>query len=187
MKCLQIALSGCNPGESANEEGLVVGYGLPFNIKPPEEGQGRKPHPVIGEVAGMHLSPDGPHEKNQGPACRAMFGGLKTCDELAGVNLSPHEQNHAKKKRHLRSLNIMGCDSFAFMVTLVNEFENQSINHRSLDRLVEKLPGHSKTIEGNCKSAMWHCGRCFCSTPLMRSFDRFGRVAVMFLDEGLVL
>lgn len=144
VKSLQIALSDCNPGESANEEGLVEGYGLPFNIKPPEAGQGRKPHPVIGEVAGLYLSPDGPHETNHGPKCREMFGGLKTCDELAGVNLNPHEQNHAKEKKYLRALNVMGCDSFAFMVTLVNDLENQAISHRSLDRLVEKPPRDSK-------------------------------------------
>ena len=107
----------------------------------------------------MHLSPDRRHETNHGPACRAMFGGLQTCDELAGVNLSPHEQNYAKNNIHLRSLNVMGCDSFAFMVTLVNELENQPINHRPLDRLVEKLPGHAETIEEACKSAMWQCGR----------------------------
>ena len=187
MKCLQIALSGCDPGESADEEGLVGGYGLPFNIKPPEAEQVRRPHPVVGEVAGLYLSPDGPHETNHGRKCRAMFGGLKTCDELAGVNLNPHQQNHAKKKRYLRSLNVMGCDSFAFMVTLVNELENQYINRRSLDRLVLKPPNHPKTQLDACQHYVWNCGRCFCSTPLMRSFDRFGRVAVMFLDEELVL
>ncbi|CAN0346172.1 unnamed protein product, partial [Scytosiphon promiscuus] len=56
-----------------------------------------------------------------------------------------------------------------------------------LDRLVEKPPRHSKKTENACQGFMWTCGRCFCSTPLMRSFDRFGRVAVMFLSEELVL
>lgn len=187
VKCLQIALSGCNPGDSANQEGLVQGYGLPFNIKPPADAQVRKPHPLIGKLAGLYLSPDGPHETNHGPHCRALFGGLKTCDELAGVNLNPHEQNHAKKKKFLRSLNVMGCDSFAFMVTLVNELENQAINRRSMDRLVGNAIGHPKRHHVACKLRMWTCGRCFCSTPLMRSFDRFGRIAVTFLNEELVL
>ncbi|CAM9321313.1 unnamed protein product [Laminaria digitata] len=183
VKCLQIALSGCNPGESANDEGLVQGYGLPFNIKPPEPSQVRKPHPVVGEVAGMHLSSDGPREANHGHECRAMFGGLETCDELASVNLNPHGHNRAKE-RYLHSLNGMGCDSFAFTATLVNELENECINRRSVDRLVEKQAG----LHGvSCKTRVWKCGRCFCASPLMRYFDRFGRVAVAFLSEELVL
>ena len=133
VKCLQIALSGCNPGESATEEGFVKGYGLPFNINPPTDSRVRKPHPVIGKSAGLYLSPDGPHETNHGKQCQDLFGGMSTCDELAGVNLNPHEQNHAKKKKYLSSLNMMSSDSFAFMVTLMNELENQAINRRAVD------------------------------------------------------
>ena len=128
VKCLQIALSGYNPGESASEEGLVEGYDLPFNIKPPVKPLVRQPHPLLGKCAGLYLSPDGPHESNHSEECKSLFGGLKTCRELASVNLNPHERNHSKKKTFLRSLNVMGCDSFAFMVTLVNELENQAIN-----------------------------------------------------------
>ena len=36
-----------------------------------------------------------------------MPGGLKTCDELEGVNLNAYELKHARKTRHLRSLNVM--------------------------------------------------------------------------------
>ncbi|CAM9718071.1 unnamed protein product [Sphacelaria rigidula] len=90
VKCLQIAQSGFNPGESASEEGLVEGYGLPFNIDPPANAHIRQPHPVLGKCAGLYLSPDGPHETNHGPQCRAFFGGLRTCDELPGVNLNTH-------------------------------------------------------------------------------------------------
>lgn len=189
VKCLQIALSGCNPGESANEEGLVQGYGLSFNIKLPEADQARKLHLVVGKLSGLHLAADrGPHEANKhGPKCRAMFGGLETCEELAGVNLNPHKQNRSKKEWYLGSLNVMGCDSFAFTVTLLNELENQSINRWSLERLVEKQANHPRLHKESCKGRVWTCGRCFCSTPLKRSFDRFGRVAVMFLDEELVL
>lgn len=116
-----------------------------------------------------------------------MFGGLETCKELAGVNLNPHEQYQVKKKWCLPSLNVMSCDSFAFMVTLGIELENQSINRRSLDRLVQKYPNHPKEHEAACQVYMWNCGRCFCSRPLMCHSDRFGRVSVMFLDKELLL
>ena len=185
VKSLQIALSGYNPGESASEEGFVEGYGLPFNIKPPTNSRVRKPHPVIGKTAGLYLSSDGPHETNHGAQCKALFDGIRTCDELAGVNLNAHEQNHAKKKKYSSSLNVMGSDSFAFTVTNVNEGENQAINRTTVDGLVGKIPGHSRSM--SCKINVWACGRCFCRTPLMRSFDRFGRVAVTFLSEDLVL
>lgn len=175
VKCLQIALSGCNPGKSANEEGLVQVYGLPFNVKPPEAYQARKLHPVVGKLSGLYLSADsGPHEAERGPKRRAMFGGLETCKELPGFNLNPHKQHRAKKDEYLSSLNVMGCDSFAFMVSLVNGLENQSINRRSLDHLVEKKKDHPKLHKELCKGRVWKCGRCFCSTPLMRSLDRFG-------------
>lgn len=45
----------------------------------------------------------------------------------------------------------MGRDSFAFMVTLVNELENLAINRRTVDRLVEKVDGHPKTIWWDAK------------------------------------
>ena len=99
VKCLQIALSGYNPGESASEEGLVEGYGLPFNIQSPSNPHVRQPHPVLGECAGLHLSPDGPHESNHSDECKNLFCGLKTCRELASVDFNPHGQNASKKKK----------------------------------------------------------------------------------------
>ena len=81
----------------------------------------------------------------------------------------------------------MGCDSFAFMVTLVNEVENQAINRRTVDRLVEKVAGHPQDHLVGCQMDVWDCGRCFRRVPLMRSFGRFGRLAVTVLPEDLVL
>ncbi|CAM9891932.1 unnamed protein product [Sphacelaria rigidula] len=75
VKCLQIALCGCNPGERANEEELVQRYGqrygLPFNTKPCTNPHVRQPHRVRGKFTGLYLSPDGPHETNHAPQCRA--------------------------------------------------------------------------------------------------------------------
>lgn len=82
-------------------------------------------------------------------------------------------------------MNMMISDSFAFMVALVHELENQVINRRAVDRLVEEVEGHKRRM--NYKSHLWNCERCFCATPLMRSFDRFGGVAVTFLNEDLIL
>lgn len=78
----------------------------------------------------MHLLSDGAHEPNRGPASRPMFGGLETFDELENLNFNPQEQNRVRSKGILRSLNVLGYDSLAFVVALVNECDNQSINNR---------------------------------------------------------
>lgn len=43
VKYLKIALFCGNPEESASEEGLIRGFGLPFNIEPPANPHVRKP------------------------------------------------------------------------------------------------------------------------------------------------
>ncbi|CAM9879343.1 unnamed protein product, partial [Sphacelaria rigidula] len=53
VRCSEIALSGFNSGEKASEEGLVKGYGLPFNIKPPANARIRQPRPFIRKCAGL--------------------------------------------------------------------------------------------------------------------------------------
>lgn len=62
VECLQISLPGCDPRESASEEGQVQGYRLPslehpsFNIKPPATPNARKFRPALGKYAGWYLS-----------------------------------------------------------------------------------------------------------------------------------
>lgn len=80
-----------------------------------------KPLPLFGK-AGLYLSPGGPYEANHVLQCRALFGGLKARNELAVVNLHPHEQNYAKKC--LRHLGILRCDSITLKVTPVKKLEN---------------------------------------------------------------
>lgn len=77
----------------------------------------------------------------------------------------------------------MVFDSFAFMVTLVNEVENQAINRKALDRLVESATEHLEQHQLGCKMSMWTCGRCSGMTPLMHLLDWIGRLPVAFLKK----
>ncbi|CAM9182777.1 unnamed protein product [Sphacelaria rigidula] len=72
------------------------------------------------------------------------------------------------------------------MVTLESVLENQAINSRKADHLLDRVVGHAKGNLVGCKMDMWDCGRCSCRTPLLRFFDRFGR-CVDNLSEDLVL
>ena len=64
------------------------------------------------------------------------------------VNLNSHEQNHTKKKNYVTSLKMMACDSFAFfVVTFVNELENQAINRSTIHGLVGKVAGHLRRMK----------------------------------------
>lgn len=105
---------------------------------------------------------------------------------MAGVNLEAVEQNHCETDNILRSLNIMGSDSYAFIVILVDERENQAIDRRTVDRRVDSEAGHPKNNLVRCKIGVWDRGRCFCRATLMRYFDRFGRIAVTFSSEDLM-
>ncbi|CAM9232923.1 unnamed protein product [Laminaria digitata] len=78
----------------------------------------------------------------------------------------------------------MQFDRFAFAVSLVNEVENEAINRKSLGQMVGRFRGHSVAERIKvCQAEVWFCGRCFCSKPLLRSFDRFGRVRLSFLPQ----
>lgn len=184
VKALQIQLAHGNPGESAGEDGKVAGFGLSFNIALPQDRPGattRKPHPYEGDTAGPYFAPDATHDSNHGIGCRQKYGGLSSCTQISGLNLNSHEQNHSKKKKYLRMLNVMKFDRFAFMVTLINEIENEIINRRSLEHKVVKARGHPIARLGICQTELWFCGRCFCANPLLRSLDQFGRVRLSFL------
>lgn len=184
MKGLQIALARGNPGDSADEHGMVNGYGLSFNIKPHDRAHGpgtRRPHPYNGVQDGVYLAADAPHESDHGQACRLLYGRLASCPQLAGVNLEAREQNHAKKEVFSRLLNAAGFDRFSFAVTLINEMENEATNQRALNRMVECVSGHKRTFLAACQMEVWTTGRCFCNTPVLRSFDQFGRATVALL------
>lgn len=183
-KALQIQLSFMNPGKSSTN-GYVQEFGLSFDITPPLEEPGatkRRTHPW-GSDAGPYYAPDTLHDCNHGLECRRLFGGVDSCAQLSGVCLTVHEQNHAKKKRFLHMLNVMKFDRFAFMVTLINETENEAINRKTVGNLVKRALGHSRDRTGQCAAEVWFCGRCYCTTPLMRSFDHLGRVFLTFLPS----
>lgn len=92
VKCLQVGLASCNPGNSVSEGGLVQSHILPFYIKPARNTQVRRRRPLLGLLAGLYISLHGAHEMNYGPRRRATFGGITTCDALVDANLNPHGQ-----------------------------------------------------------------------------------------------
>lgn len=178
VKALQVALSRDALGHSIDEAGRIEGYGISFNYKRKTREDG---HPYSGSKRGMYLGPDSLHEGNHRRECQRKFGGLHRCEELTGVNLNPHEQNHSKKTRHLPTLSNMGFDTFAFTTNLINELENATINQRTTDLAVRSASRHSTDCIHLCSANVWRCGRCFCDTPLMRSFDEFGRLRITHL------
>ena len=188
VKALQVQLSFMNPVESAIN-GTVKEFGLSFDITPPapeEPGATKRiPHP-LGSDAGPYYAPDTLHDCNHGIECRRRFGGVDSCEQLSGVCLTVHEQNHAKKKKFLHMLNVMKFDRFAFMVTLINQTENEAINRKTVNNLVKRALGHKSGQPKICMAEVWFCGRCYCTTPLMRSFDQFGRVILTFLPQPTV-
>ncbi|CAB1105581.1 unnamed protein product [Ectocarpus sp. CCAP 1310/34] len=142
----------------------------------------RRTH-ALGSNAGPYYGPDTLHDCNHGDDFRQKYGGIDTCAQLSGVNLNAHEQNHAKKKKFLHMLNVMKFDRFAFMVTLINETENEAINRRSVANMVKRVRGHGLEKVQICQAEVWFCGRCFCENSLMRSFDQFGRVRLTFIQS----
>ena len=132
---------------------------------------------------GMYLGPDRPHETNHGEECRKKYSGLSTCSELQGVNLNPHEQNHSKTNKHLSMLCNMGYDRFSFTTTLINELENEEISRTGCDEAVGRETGYKHGNLRPCRTAAWLCGRWFCSTPLMRSFDKEGRLRLTLFPQ----
>ena len=189
MKSLQVRLAvGVAPHESTKDD-KVAGYDAIFHDTTFDDadsvvpGEGPRPHPYLGVASGIFLGPDGPHEKNHNPQCTRNHSGLTTCSEIAGVNLNPHEQDHAKKHVYLRSINTMAFPNFTYALRVINELQNEGINKRTLLRQLRCFETHPVTTFGSCHKSLWHCGRCFCSKPTMRVFDSFGRVDVVFLGS----
>lgn len=183
-KTVQIWLAHGNPGLSANEEGKVDGFDISFNIKPPEDRpQTTKcvPHANNGAAEGVCVGPDAMHDCNHGVEGRRKLGGLGSGSQLNGASLNAHEQNHAKKKKYFSMLKPLGADRFTFMVTLVNELENEAVNRRSLNAMVRAVSDHPHMNLMCCQAEMYWLGRCWCNKSLLRSYDQFGRVRLTFL------
>lgn len=181
-KALQIALSTNEPRLSADADGKVPGFGLSFNVSTlADHERKRKANPHTGEVSAVLLDPDDPHESNHGEQCRKRFAGSSTYKQL---NVNSHEQNHGRRKHYLPSPNNLKLDRFSFCVTLLNELENERINRRTMDRAVGRVSHHDRRNVSVCCLQIWTRGRCFCLTPLIRSFDDFGRLVVSSLPRS---
>ncbi|CAN0029577.1 unnamed protein product [Ectocarpus sp. 4 AP-2014] len=85
------------------------------------------------------------------------------------------------KKKFLGIINTMGFDRFSFMVTLVNEIENEAINHRTVQVLVDSVRQHRSSRLAVCQVEVWLTGRCCCEKPLQLRYDQFGRARLFFL------
>lgn len=137
----------------------------------------------------MRIGPDGHHESNHGPECRAKYSGMTTCQDVAGVNLTRHESDHGVKAVYFRSINNMTFPRFTYSLSVINELQNRKYNRQFLGVLLEGITVHSpytSSLKG-CHAALWTCGRCFCSKPLVRVFDGFGRLDLVFLNSVLAL
>ena len=143
---------------------------MSFNL--PTEDFVRRPHPFNGTTVGKQA-----HEANHGEACRKSHAGLSTCRQLWGFNLNSHEQDNSKKSRYKSSLNNMTLGRFSFFATLFSELENSRLNRWTMDRILGSCDDHSRNSR-SCMAQMWVCGRCFCSNPLVRTFDVLGRLIV---------
>lgn len=80
----------------------------------------------------------------------------------------------------------MRFDAFTFTVTLINQLESRSIIRHSCEVAKRGSVCHPGPASF-CIAAVWVFGRCFCITPLVRSFDEFDRLSIALLEaQGLV-
>lgn len=187
VKALQIALSGDCLGGGLDELGRLRGYSISFHFRRNRRTSLDEYGHFFGEKrAGVWLGPDGPHEGNHQGPCQDKYGGLSKCKAITGVNGNPHEQNHSKKTKYLPSVTGMGFDVFTFNITLINELENTSINRRMCDLAVGRSANHSRH-DVSCLVQVWVCGRCFCKSPLMRSFNELGKLRITLLPDNWVV
>lgn len=126
------------------------------------------------------------------PACRIKYGGLADCPDVAGVNITPHlgrgERGPSRTTPEcLPSVASMELPNFTYSMRVMNEIENGRRNRRYLDQLLSSVPGHAPGGSAACLAALWSCGRCFCASPVMRVFDCFGRVDIVFLASALAV
>ncbi|CAB1099649.1 unnamed protein product [Ectocarpus sp. CCAP 1310/34] len=80
---------------------------------------------------------------------------------------------YSEKKKFLGMINTMGFDRFSFMVTLVNEIENDAINHRTLKVLVDSVRQHRSSRVAVCKVEIWLTGQNLCGMISSAEHDYF--------------
>ncbi|CAN0397092.1 unnamed protein product [Laminaria digitata] len=135
---------------------------------------------------------EGDENSNHDPECRVKYGGLAECPDVAGVNLTPHLGRGGGDRSRQNpecspSVSSMELPNFTYSVRVMNELENGRRNRHYLSQLLSSVPGHAPGGSAACLSALWSCGRCFCSSPVMRVFDCFGRVDIVFLGSALAV
>ena len=165
IKALQMSLPGDPLGGGKDEDVKLPGYGLSFNFLQDRKTTG---HSYKRTNRGMFLQPDNPHESNHEEKYRKRFSGFSLCEELAGINPNPYEQNHSKKTKHLPSPCSMRFGPFTFMTNLISDSENRPINRTACDLVVRRGIGHSGPVNACCGEVRIS-GRCFYSTSLMKS------------------
>ncbi|CAM9541369.1 unnamed protein product [Pylaiella littoralis] len=131
------------------------------------------------------MGPDGHHESNHAPACRAKYSGMTKCTEAAGLNLTVHESDHGQKAVYLRSINGMNFPNFTYSLRVINELQNAKYNKKFVGVLLEAAGAHPRDKLSACHAALWTCGRCYCAKPLLRVFDSFGRLDLVSLNSAL--
>ena len=182
LKELELRLArNAAPHATTTEEGKVVGYDAIFHDTRYKNVEG---DPIKRE---MRIGPDGHHENNHGPDCRKLYSGLTTCKDIGGVNLTRHESDHGVKAMYLRSINNMTFPKFTYSLSVINELQNRKYNRQLLGALLRGVDGHAPPSVSGCQAALWTCGRCYCDKPLVRVFDCFGRLDLVFLSSVLAL
>lgn len=130
--------SGLEPAYTL--EGKIQGFSLCF-IMSTSMGcvREKKAIPYMSLKSGMFWGPGAPHKTNHQRSNTNRFSDLSTCQQLASrnLNLHEHEQNHSHQKKLQSSVN-MGLDRFCSFITLLNQLENETIHHCTLERLVKK-------------------------------------------------
>ncbi|CAM9175839.1 unnamed protein product [Scytosiphon promiscuus] len=183
VKELQMALSQDSLGGGVDENGRVAGYSISFNFKRVCS-FGEYGHFYAGRRVGLWLAPDGPHKRNHQGPCGAMYGGLARCPQLTGVECGVHIYGRSKNTKDMSGVSGLGFDALVFNVTLTNEVENAAINRKTCDLAVTRAVKHPHDRLRACCSEVWICGRCFCDSPLMRSFGEDGRLRLTRTDES---
>lgn len=162
----------------------MTGYGVIFRDTR-YDGFEEDPNGQGGASRKMRIGPDGQHESNHGPECQAKYSGMTTCKDIAGVNLTRHESDHGVKAVYYRSINNMTFPNFTYSLRVINELQNRKYNRQYVGMLLDGVADHSTRSFEGCHAALWTCGRCFCSKPLVRVFDSLGRLDLVFLSSAL--
>lgn len=69
----------------------------------------------------------------------------------------------------------MRFDALTFNITLMNELENATMKRGTCNVAVERATKQNRHVRGYC-AWVWVFERCSCESPVMRSFDKLGKV-----------